>query len=55
MKYAVVDGKLTHVSKVKKGTIAREFGYGDHLVIAVGGKERKYWKYLDVKRASLYA
>ena len=27
MKYAIVDGKLTHISKVKKGTIAREFGY----------------------------
>lgn len=54
MKYAIVEGKLTHISKVEKGTIAREFGYGDHLVIAVGGKERKYWKYLDVKRASLY-
>lgn len=54
MKYAIVEGKLTHISKVKKGTIAREFGYSDHLVIAVGGKERKYWKYLDVKRASLY-
>lgn len=54
MKYAIVEGKLTHISKVKKGTVAREFGYSDNLVIAVGGKERKYWKYLDVKRASLY-
>lgn len=54
MKYAIVEGKLTHISKVKKGTVAREFGYSDHLVIAVGGKERKYWKYLDVKRASSY-
>ena len=24
MKYAVVNGKLTHVNKVSKGTIARE-------------------------------
>ena len=31
------------ISKVKKGTIAREFGYSDQLVIAVGGRERKYW------------
>lgn len=54
MKYAIVEGKLTHISKVKKGTIAREFGYSNNLVIAVGGKERKYWKYLDVKRANLY-
>ena len=23
MKYAILDGKLTHISKVKKGTIAR--------------------------------
>ena len=29
MKYAILDGKLTHISKVKKGTIAREFGYSD--------------------------
>lgn len=54
MKYAIVEGKLTHISKVKKGTIAKEFGYSDNLVIAVGGKERQYWKYLDVKRAHLY-
>lgn len=25
MKYAILDGKLTHISKVKKGTIARVF------------------------------
>ena len=36
MKYAILDGKLTHISKVKKGTIARVFGYSDDLVIAVG-------------------
>ena len=42
MKYAILDGKLTHISKVKKGTIA------------VGGRERKYWKYLDVKRTRMY-
>ena len=30
MKYAVVDGKLTHVNKVPKGTIAREFGYSNY-------------------------
>ena len=53
MKYAILDGKLTHISKVKKGTIARGFGYSD-LVIAVGGRERKYWKYLDVKRTRMY-
>ena len=29
MKYAILDGKLTHISKVKKGTIARVFGYRD--------------------------
>ena len=45
MKYAILDGKLTHISKVKKGTIARVFGYSDDLVIAVGGRERKYWKF----------
>ena len=39
MKYAILDGKLTHISKVKKGTIARVFGYSDDLVIAVGGME----------------
>ena len=50
MKYAILDGKLTHISKVKKGTIARVFGYSDDLVIAVG----KYWKYLDVKRTRMY-
>ena len=54
MKYAILDGKLKHISKVKKVTIAREFGYSDQLVIAVGGRERKYWKYLDVKRTRLY-
>ena len=54
MKYAILDGKLTHISKVKKGTIARVFGYSDDLVIAVGGMERKYWKYLDVKRTRMY-
>ena len=48
MKYAILDGKLTHISKVKKGTIARVFGYSDDLVIAV------YWKYLDVKRTRMY-
>ena len=42
------------ISKVKKGTIARVFGYSDDLVIAVGGRERKYWKYLDVKRTRMY-
>ena len=52
MKYAILDGKLTHISKVKKGTIARVFGYSDDLVI--GGRERKYWKYLDVKRTRMY-
>ena len=46
MKYAILDGKLTHISKVKKGTIARVFGYSDDLVIA--------WKYLDVKRTRMY-
>ena len=51
MKYAILDGKLTHISKVKKGTIARVFGYSDDLVIAVGGRERKYW---DVKRTRMY-
>ena len=51
MKYAILDGKLTHISKVKKGTIARVFGYSDDLVIAVGGRERKY---LDVKRTRMY-
>ena len=39
MKYAILDGKLTHISKVKKGTIARVFGYR---------------KYLDVKRTRMY-
>ena len=54
MKYAILGGKLTHISKVEKGTIARAFGYSDQLVIAVGGRERKYWKYLDVKRTRMY-
>ena len=40
MKYAILDGKLTPISKVKKGTIARVFGYSDDLVIAVGGRDR---------------
>ena len=31
MKYAILDGKLTHISKVKKGTIARVFGMYQEL------------------------
>ena len=54
MNYEIFDVKLTHISKVKKGSIARVFGYSDDLVIAVGGRERKYWKYLDVKRTRMY-
>ena len=49
MKYAILDGKLTHISKVKKGTIARVFGYSDDLVIAVGGRER-----LEIFRCETY-
>lgn len=49
MKYAVVNGKLTHVNKVAKGTIAREFGYTNYLVIACKGKYRSYWKYVNIK------
>lgn len=55
MKYAIVNGSLTHISKVAKGTIAKEFGYSDNLVIACIGKHRQYWKYLDVKRANQYS
>ena len=49
MKYAILDGKLTHISKVKKGTIARVFGYSDDLVIAVGGR-----KILEIFRCETY-
>ncbi|WP_162832139.1 hypothetical protein [Thomasclavelia saccharogumia] len=49
MKYAVVNGKLTHVNKVAKGTIAREFGYTNYLVVACKGKYRSYWKYVNIK------
>ena len=52
MKYAVVDGKLTHVNKVPKGTIAREFGYSNYPVIACKGKYRSYWKYVSVNKAN---
>ena len=53
MKYAILDGKLTHISKVKKGDYVF-IQFGHDLVIAVGGRERKYWKYLDVKRTRMY-
>ena len=43
MKYAVLNGKLTHANKVPKGTIAREFGYSNYPVIACKGKHRSYW------------
>lgn len=52
MKYAVVNGKLTHVNKVPKGTIAREFGYSNYPVIACKGKYRSYWKYVSVNKAN---
>ena len=55
MKYAIVNGSLTHISKVSRGTIAKEFGYSDNLVIACVGTHRRYWKYLDTKRASRYS
>ena len=41
MKYAVVNGNY-YVNKVAKGTIAREFGYTNYLVIACKGKYRSY-------------
>lgn len=52
MKYAVVNGKLTHVNKVPRGTIAREFGYTNYPVIACKGKQRSYWKYVSVNKAT---
>ena len=48
MKYAVLNGKLTHANKVPKGTIAREFGYSNYPVIACKGKHRSYWKYVRI-------
>ena len=53
MKYAVVNGKLKHVNKVSKGTIAREFGYTNYPVIACKGKYRSYWKYVSINKANL--
>ena len=46
MKYAIVNGNRTHISKVEKGTVGREFGYRDILVIACKGKQKQYWKYI---------
>lgn len=47
MKYAIIDGSVKHISKVNKGTIAREFGTGNSLVVACKGKQRQYFKYID--------
>lgn len=46
MKYAVVNGVRTHISKVDRGTIGKEFGYRDILVKACKGKHKQYWKYV---------
>lgn len=52
MKYAVLNGKLTHVNKVPRGTIAREFGYSNYPVIACKGKYRSYWKYVSANKVN---
>ncbi|WP_199589170.1 MULTISPECIES: hypothetical protein [Coprobacillaceae] len=55
MKFAIIKGQLTHISKVEKGTIGREFGYNNQLVIACGGKVRQYFKPLKAKTLIRYA
>ena len=55
MKFAIIKGQLTHISKVEKGTIGREFGYNNQLVIACGGKDRQYFKPLKAKTLIRYA
>ena len=52
MKYAVLNGKLTHANKVPKGTIAREFGYSNYPVIACNRSLRSHWKSVSVKKAN---
>jgi hypothetical protein len=47
MKYAIVNGNRTHISKVKRGTVGREFGYRDILVKACKGKHKQYWKHIS--------
>lgn len=46
MKYAIVNGVRTHISKVEKGTVGKEFGYRDAMVKACKGKHKQYWKYV---------
>lgn len=46
MKYAIVNGVRTHISKVEKGTVGKEFGYRDVFVKACKGRQRQYWKYV---------
>ena len=48
MKYAIVNGVRTHISKVEKGTIGKEFGYRDVFVKACKGRYKQYWKYVSV-------
>lgn len=47
MKYAIVNGNRTHISKVEKGTVGREFGQRDILVKACKGKHKQYWKHIS--------
>jgi hypothetical protein len=46
MKYAIVNGVRTHISKVEKGTVGKEFGYHNSFVKACKGKHKQYWKYI---------
>ncbi len=48
MKYAVVNGVVTHISKVEKGTLARIFGHRDGYVRACKGTQKQYWKPVSV-------
>lgn len=54
MKYAIVNGVRTHISKVEKGTIGKEFGYRDVLVKACKGRYKQYWKYVNVTTYSYH-
>ncbi len=44
MKYAIINGSLTHISKVEKGTIAKAFGTYQGYVKACKGHQKQYWK-----------
>jgi|AKYZ01.1.fsa_nt_gi hypothetical protein len=47
MKYAIVNGNRTHISKVERGTVGKEFGYRNLLVKACKGKHKQYWKHIS--------